>query len=258
MKDEIYLSVVIPAYNEERRLPATARRVLDYLGRKDYPFEVILVDDGSTDATPGFIRALAKDVPAVQALHLSPNQGKGAAVRTGMLAARGAIVLFSDSDLSTPIEEVERLSAALLERDAGVAIASRRLRGANLPIPQPFHRRVMGTGFSLLTRTVALPGLYDTQCGFKLFTSRAARDIFSRVTVTRFGFDVEALYLARRLGYRVVEVPVTWRDSSESRVSPWRDSTRMFGDVLRIRLNDLSGRYRLGERVEEVPEWRPS
>lgn len=239
-----YLSVIIPAYNEERRLPGTCRRVGEYLQQVGYPYEVILVDDGSTDATPLFVRAIAAEVPAFRGVFLSPNQGKGAAVRAGMLAARGEHLLFSDSDLSTPIEEVQRLASALEERQAGVAIASRRLAGANLVVPQPLHRRMMGTGFSLLTRGVALPGLYDTQCGFKLFTRPAAEAIFPRLTIRRFAFDVEALYLARRLGYKVVEVPVTWQDSQESRVNPLRDSARMFEDLVRIRWNDLVGRYR--------------
>lgn len=239
-----FLSVVIPAYNEERRLPGTYRRVAEYLGRVGYPYEVILVDDGSRDGTGRFIAATCELDPRARGLHLSPNRGKGAAVREGVLAARGEYILFSDSDLSTPIEEVEKLSAALLTRQAGVAIASRRLRGANLLLRQPFHRQVMGTGFSILTRTLALPGLYDTQCGFKLFTREAARDIFPRLTITRFGFDVEVLYLARRRGHRVVEVPVTWKDSPESRVNPLRDSARMFGDLARVRWNDLRGRYR--------------
>jgi dolichyl-phosphate beta-glucosyltransferase len=239
-----YLSVVIPAYNEERRLPATCRGVGEYLEQAGYPYEVILVDDGSTDSTPVFIRAIAAEVPGFRGVFLPSNRGKGAAVRAGMATARGEHLLFSDSDLSTPIEEVRRLSAALEERQAGVAIASRRLAGAHLVVRQPLHRRVMGTGFSLLTRTVALPGLYDTQCGFKLFTRQAAQAIFPRLTIARFGFDVEALYLARRLGYRVVEVPVTWQDSRESKVNPLRDSARMFGDLARIRWNDLAGRYR--------------
>ncbi len=244
MSQTPFLSVVIPAYNEERRLPATASRVAEYLSQAGCPYELILVDDGSRDATPRHIAAFCTENPCARAIYLSPNRGKGAAVRAGMLAARGDRLLFSDSDLSTPIEEVAKLSAALEQQQAGVAIASRRLRGANLVLRQPLHRRVMGAGFSLLTRGVALPGLYDTQCGFKLFTRPAARDVFSRLTIPRFGFDVEALYLARRLGYRIVEVPVTWQDSPESRVNPLRDAVQMFGDLARIRWNDLAGRYR--------------
>jgi dolichyl-phosphate beta-glucosyltransferase len=169
-----------------------------------------------------------------------------------MLAARGEYLLFSDSDLSTPIEEVAPLLARLQLEQAGVAIGSRRLKESNLVIKQPFHRRLMGASFNLLVQAMALPGLHDTQCGFKLFTRAAARDIFPRLTIDRFGFDVEALYLARRFGHRIVEVPVTWRDAAESKVNPLRDSTRMFGDLVRIRLNDLTGRYRA--REEEWPK----
>ncbi|MGE5506961.1 MAG: dolichyl-phosphate beta-glucosyltransferase [Chitinophagales bacterium] len=244
-----FLSVVLPAYNEERRLPATLARVLEYLAASPYTHEVVLVDDGSRDSTPQFIAGACAAHASVRGIYLTPNQGKGAAVKAGMLAAQGEYLLFSDSDLSTPIEEVEPLLARLQSQKAGVAIGSRRLPESNLIIRQPFHRRVMGAGFNLLVQALALPGLHDTQCGFKLFTRAAARDIFPRLTIDRFGFDVEALYLARRFGHRIVEVPVTWRDAADSKVSPLRDSARMFGDLLRIRLNDLTGRYN-GQEVE--------
>jgi dolichyl-phosphate beta-glucosyltransferase len=238
------LSVVIPAFNEEARLVGTLARVLDYLHGRREPFEVIVVDDGSSDDTAGAARrAAAAAGGAVRVVANVRNRGKGFSVRRGVEESRGEFILFSDADLSTPIEDVERLFAALLEGGCDIAIGSRAMKGSDVRVHQPWYREAMGKTFNKLVRLLVLRGFRDTQCGFKLFRAPAARDIFRLQRVERFSFDVEALYLARRRGYRVAEVPVTWYNSPSSRVSIVRDSARMFLDVLRIRLNGLRGGY---------------
>lgn len=233
------LSVVIPAYNEEGRLPGTLRQVLSYLASQALTFEILAVDDGSTDRTSELVKQLAARDERVRLLCL-PHRGKGAAVRAGMLAAEGEQVLFCDADLSHPVEELTRLPALL--DGAQIAIASREGSGARR-IDEPFYRHLMGRAFNALVRLLAVPGIQDTQCGLKCFTRAAAQELFRRQTIESFGFDVEILFLARKLGYRVVEVPVTWRHVPASRVDPLRDTFRMLRDVLRVRLNDLLGRY---------------
>lgn len=227
------LSVVIPAYNEERRLGETLRRVDAFLAPLPADYELIVVDDGSSDGTAAAARAFSPARGRLRLLRNRRNRGKGASVRRGLAAARGGRVLFSDADLSTPITELPRLDAAL-DRGAAVAIGSRAVRGSRVLIPQPLYRMLMGKIFNRFVQLLVLPGLHDTQCGFKLFTREAARAIFRRQTLCGFGFDVEVLYLARRQGWAVAEVPVEWRNSLQSRVSPGRDSLRMFLDLFRI------------------------
>jgi dolichyl-phosphate beta-glucosyltransferase len=235
-----YLSIVIPAYNEAQRLPKTIERVLQFLGTWGRPAEVIVVDDGSKDDTIARAKAAGGDRIVV-----SPNEGnrgKGFSVRRGMLLARGEYRLMTDADLSTPIEEVDRLLArAALGYD--VVIASRAMQGANVEIRQPWYRENMGRVFNLFVRTLTGLHLQDTQCGFKLFSARAAEDAFGACLLDGFSFDVEALYVANRRGYRIAELPVTWRNDEATRVGVFRDSTRMFLDLLRIRQNDWAGRY---------------
>lgn len=234
------LSVVIPAYNEEGRLGGTLEQIVAYLDHQRLGFEVLAVDDGSTDGTPELVKRLAARDERVRLIR-EPHRGKGAAVRAGGLAAEGEQVVFCDADLSHPVEDLTRL-AALLER-ADVVIASREGVGSNR-IGEPIHRHLMGRVFNFIVRGLAVPGVQDTQCGLKCFTRPAARELFRRQTVEGFGFDVELLFLARKLGYRVLEVPVTWRHVPASRVHPLRDTVRMLSDVLRVRWNDLRGRYR--------------
>ncbi|TMC04059.1 MAG: glycosyltransferase family 2 protein [Chloroflexi bacterium] len=224
-----WLSVVIPAYNEERRLPATLSAVLAHLRGRRRPFEVVVADDGSSDATASLAREAG---PEVRVLRL-PHRGKGAAVRDGVLASRGDLVLVTDADLSTPIEEVDLLVAAL--ELCEVAIGSRNVAGARVAVRQRLDRRVMGRVFNLLVRVLLLPGLQDTQCGVKLFRRDVALAVFDRCQSDGFAFDVEALSLARRLGHRVAEVPVEWRNSPDSRVRPLVDVPRMFWELLTIR-----------------------
>jgi dolichyl-phosphate beta-glucosyltransferase len=230
---DVELSIVIPAFNEEERLPASLGAISAYLAaRPSAPrVEVLVVDDGSADATA----TRAEDAGRrhgldLRVLRLPKNSGKGFAVRTGCLEATGRLVLVTDADLSTPIYEWEKLAAA----DAPVAIGSRALDESLVKEKQSLYRRAMGKLFNRLVRLVAVPGIRDTQCGFKLFSREAARDVFSRAKVDRFAYDVEALLLARQLGYAIAEVPVLWFNSADSRVSLF-GGAQAYWDVLRIR-----------------------
>lgn len=227
------LSIVIPAYNEESRLPGSLKVVRSYLEGAGEPYEVLVVDDGSQDSTPGLLDALRPAWPQLQVLRLDSNRGKGAAVRQGMLRARGRLRLFSDSDLSTPIEEMEKLRAAI-ERGAEVAIGSRAVAGAVITEHQPRHREAMGRAYNRLLRSLVLPGVHDSQCGFKMFTARAAEICFSHLAAERFGFDAEVLWRARASSLPVAEVPVTWRNDRGTRVSSLRDGPRMLLDLARL------------------------
>ena len=232
------LSVVIPAYNEALRLPATLARVRHHLAARGVTHEILVVDDGSTDATADVARAAGD---AVRLLRHEPNRGKGYAVRRGMLAASGGRRLMTDADLSTPIEELARLEAEL-DRGFDVAIGSRAVAGARIEVRQPAYREAMGRLFNRLVRVLLLPGLLDTQCGFKLFSAEAAEASFGSCRLDGFSFDVEALYLARRRGLRVAEVPIVWRNDAATRVGLGGGSAA-FVDLLRIRLLALRGAY---------------
>jgi len=228
------ISVVVPAYNEENRLTPTILRIHDYLRDAGEPFEIIVVDDGSRDGTLAVARGLADRLPELRVLSYSENRGKGFAVRAGALQARGEAVLFTDADLSTPIEELAGLQGAI-EGGAQVAIASRYLALSHIDVRQPLSRRYLGRVFNLVIGLLGVRGFSDTQCGFKLFRLVEARRIFSRLKTRGFAFDVEALLWARRLGYRIVEVPVRWANSSNSRVRPLRDASAMVLEVLKMK-----------------------
>lgn len=233
------LSVVIPAFNEAARLPATLVRIKEYLEQTSLSHEILVVDDGSRDDTAACAQAALPG--SVRVLSNEKNRGKGFAVRRGMLEARGARRLMSDADLSTPIEELERLMRKM-DEGFDVVIASRALPGANVVVRQPFFRENVGRLFNVLVQALLLPGLHDTQCGFKLWGAAAAGEGFSRARLDGFSFDVEVLYLARRSGRRIAEVPVTWRNDAASRVTLMRGCAA-FLDLLRIRWNRLFGRY---------------
>lgn len=238
------LSIVVPAYNEARRLPGTLPRVIEYASRLDESVEIIVVDDGSTDGTGDIAASVGQACGLVTVLRSDRNRGKGAAVRRGVLAARLGHVLFTDVDLSTPIEETSKLRAALV-RGADVAIGSRRLAESDVQVHQPWLRELAGRTFSRLVSLLLLPGIRDSQCGFKAFRRSTARELFGRQRLEGFGFDAEVLWLARRLGYRVAEVPIAWRDDRGSNVRLVRDSGGMLLDLGRIRLNGWAGRYAL-------------
>ena len=232
------LSVVIPAYNESRRLPRTLERIVSYLADQELSGEILVVDDGSSDDTA----ERAQDVPGPVTVVRGPgNRGKGYAVRRGMLLAQGERRLMTDADLSTPIDELPRL-AACLDRGFDVAIGSRALPGANIEVRQPRYREQVGRAFNLAARLLVVPGLHDTQCGFKLFTATAAEAAFRAARLDGFCFDVEALFIARRRGFQVAEIPVTWRNDTASRVTSLRGSLA-FLDLLRIRANAWDGVY---------------
>jgi dolichyl-phosphate beta-glucosyltransferase len=239
----VQLSIVVPAYNEEARLGRTLHRVCTVMDGSGICFEVIVVDDGSDDNTAGIARAFAEVFPQIRIVRLSENRGKGNAVRHGLLEARGDYVLMSDADLSTPIEELFRRMPHV-EDGYDVVIGSRKMRGAKVVVPQSEHRRFMGKVFSLLSQMLLVPGIHDFTCGFKLFKREVAHDLARSQRLHDWSFDTEILYLAHRRDHRVKEVPVTWVNSPDTKVRLLRDTFGSFLGLLRIRLNELLGRYR--------------
>ncbi len=246
-----YLSVVIPSYNEQKNLERGALdEVFGYLSQQKYTWEVILSDDGSTDGTVTSLKQLAAQYPQVTVLE-NQHGGKAPTVTAGMLAATGEWRLFTDFDQSTPIQEVEKLFA-FAEQNYEVVIGSREVSGAARE-KEPLYRHVMGRGFNMLVQLLAVPGIMDTQCGFKLFSERATEDLFPRLYVYSpsrrmqdaftGAFDVELLYLAYVQGYQIREAPILWKHFETDRVSPLKDSVRMFRDIIRIRLAALRGKY---------------
>ena len=227
------ISIVIPAFNEALRLPATLDRVERHLAAINVPVEVIVVDDGSRDSTVQVVRERAARWPQLSLLVAERNGGKGGAVRLGMAAARGRYRIFSDADLSVPIDDMEKLLRPL-RAGAGVAIASRGLRESQVELHQPWYRETMGKIFNRLVRIFVLAGVRDTQCGFKAFTAEVADRVFPQLQTRGFGFDVEVLYRAQQAGYKIVEVPTRWINSPQSRVHPIRHSTMMFLELLAI------------------------
>jgi dolichyl-phosphate beta-glucosyltransferase len=236
----VALSLVVPAYNEGLRLPGTLKRMRPLLDAAGEPYEVIVVDDGSTDGTAEAALRHVPGWPELEVVSLSVNAGKGAAVREGMLRARGAYRAFSDADLSTPLEELAALRARL-GGDCHVAIASRGLPDSDLQVHQPKRRELMGRMYNVLLRLLVLPDIHDSQCGLKVFTATAARTCFTPLRTMRFGFDAEVLVRARRQGWRIAEVPVQWRHVEASRVSAGGDAARMLYDLLRLRFGRHDG-----------------
>ena len=236
-----YLSVVIPAYNEERRLPETLTTVAEYLGAQNYDWEVIVSDDGSVDGTAELVRAAAIADPRVQLLSL-PHRGKGSAVKHGMLMARGRYRFLCDADLSMPIELLDRLLPSNAP-PTDIVIGSREASGARR-FGEPRRRWLMGRVFNGMTRFLAVPGISDTQCGFKVFEAKAAQALFSLQTLDGFAFDAELLFLARRLGYSCSEVGIDWHYRDESKVRPFRDGWRTLRDLLIVRWRWSTGAYR--------------
>ena len=249
--DSLLLSVVVPAYNEQQRLPDTLAQILGYLERQSYRSEVLVADDGSTDSTAAVVEQLATRYASLRLLPLD-HRGKGFAVRAGALAAGGEYVLLCDADLAVPIEEWEKL-LGWLNRGYEVAIGSREGLGARR-LGEPWYRHLMGRVFNLIVQAVAVGGIQDTQCGFKALRGDVAHDLFQRVQVygehaprvhgaAVTAYDVELLFLARARGYRIAEVPVMWRYGTETKVSPVRDSWRNLRDVLTVRWYALRGKY---------------
>jgi glycosyltransferase involved in cell wall biosynthesis len=241
MKNPIELSIIIPAFNEERRLPQTLDRVRAFLKSRPGSNEVIVVDDGSTDGTAQLVDKMSATWPELRLLKNPGNRGKGYSVRHGMLDAAGEIVLFTDADLSAPIEEAGKLFTALKTNDA--AIGSRNVDRSLIEVHQPKSREAAGIMFNWAVRLVLGLPYGDTQCGFKAFTRSKAQILFEQQRIERFGFDPELLFLAKRHGLTVAEVPVRWAHDEGTRVHALRDGLRMVFDVCRVRLNSIAGRY---------------
>ncbi len=233
---EMFLSVIIPAYNEEARLATTLSATAHFFDEQ-FPgkYEILVVDDGSVDQTAEVARAFSRRHPNVHVLEYGGNRGKGFAVRYGMLHARGEWRLFCDADLATPVEEFELLFARLNKDGSDIAIGSRPLPQSHLVVHQPWYRERLGRMFNKVVQLLAVKGISDTQCGFKIFSDRSATEIFSRCKIDGFIFDAEALFLARKLGYGISEVPIRWSHKSGSKVSMFRDGTRMIADLITIR-----------------------
>lgn len=238
------LSLIIPAYNEEQRLGDSLEQALAYLDAQPYASEVIIVDDGSRDCTRDIATQFARQPRRTPVKYLSytPNRGKGYAVRTGMASATGEVRVYSDADASTPIEELEKLWPRF-DDGADIVIGSRALPDSDIVVRQAWYRESMGRTFNVLLRLLGLTQFKDTQCGFKGFTRHACEIVFPRQRVFRFSFDAELLYIAKKQGLRIDEVPVRWRNNPESRVHPVSDSLRMAFDLLTIRLWNLLKKY---------------
>lgn len=237
---EPYLSVIIPTYNEEERILPTIGAIASHVSSMGILWELIIADDGSTDQTANLVNGLG--FANLRFLKAERNGGKGSAVRRGMLAARGQYVLFADADNSTPIEQVDRLLVKLTDEGYDIAIGSRAADGAE-EASKSMLRHVLSGGLRLIVQLIVRLGVRDTQCGFKLFTKEAAGRLHHAQTLMGFSFDLEILYLATKLGYRVAEVPVAWIDAPGSKVDTAREAQRFIKDLLRIKLNDWQGRY---------------
>lgn len=238
-----YLSVVFPAYNEALRLGVTLEKLRDYLRTRNYPVELVAVDDGSSDDTPEILAEAQGHIPGMHVLRNERNRGKGYSVRRGVLEAQGELVLFTDADLSAPIEEANKLIGALQSEGADAAVGSRALDRRLIGVRQPIHREYAGRFFNLLVRAFTGLNIRDTQCGFKLFRKATARRAFELQRIEGFGFDPEVLFLIQRLGGKVVEVPVRWNDNPATKVHLVRDSARMFTDLAALRWRALTGKY---------------
>lgn len=236
------ISVIFPAYNEEARLEATLRETAEYFRMTGEDVELIAVDDGSRDGTSPLVHRLADEYSNLRLIRLAANRGKGHAVRTGVLNARGELVLFADADGATPISEVERLKRAIAE-GADVAIGSRAAASSSVEVRAKLYRRIIGRAFHMLVSGLTVKGILDTQCGFKMFRSAVAHDLFSRMRIDGFSFDVEVLLMAQRQGLQIAEVPVNWEHKAGSRVNLVTDSFKMAIDLFVIRGHAIRGRY---------------
>jgi dolichyl-phosphate beta-glucosyltransferase len=230
------ISIIIAAFNEEKRIIPSLLKIKEYINKQNIPYEIIVVDDGSTDSTYAVVTDLIKDIPHLKVIHYSPNKGKGHALRTGVLASKSEIILLSDADLSTPIEELSKLLPLIHNDKCDIAIGSRALALSEIVKKQPWWRQSMGKFFNKLVKVLVIEDFKDTQCGFKVFRGDIARSLFKEAQIDRFAYDVEILAIGKKKGCKIVEAPVRWINSPESKVNPVKDSLQMFGDLLRIRI----------------------
>lgn len=230
-----HLTIIIPAYNEESRITTSLEKVAEYLGTQTYTYEILVVDDGSVDGTLEICRTFASKNSWTRVLCYETNRGKGYAVRTGVLNAKGKYILICDADLATPIAELDGFWR-FFEEGADIVIASRPLRASHLVKRQPFYREFAGRAFNLVVQALAVPGIHDTQCGFKLFRREAAEEIFQLCSLNRFSFDIEALHIAQKLGFQIKEAPVHWYHRPGSKVSLLRDGCSMLLDLFKLRI----------------------
>lgn len=242
MSEGIYLSVVIPAYNEEKRVAKTLKEIEKYLKTQSYSWEIVVVSDGSKDNTAQVVRNLFSEIKNLRLIDNKENHGKGYVVRQGMIEAKGKYRVFTDADNSTSIDQVEKMWPEF-ERGYEVVIGSRDIKGAVLAVPQPWIRRRIGDIFNLMVQAVCgLWGIWDTQCGFKGFTEKSVKEIFPKCIINRFAFDPEILIVARKFGYKIKEIPITWINDPESKVK-FKNMVNMGKDLLKIRLNIIKGIY---------------
>lgn len=253
-------SIVTPAYNEEDKITASLTQMVGFMRSFSDSFEVIIINDGSKDSTEEKVRAYSKENPEVRLLTI-PHKGKGVAVSTGIMAAEGKYIYMADADLSAPMSELKKLSVWVQDQDYDIVIASREGIGAKR-IGEPLYRHIMGRVFNIFIQALILPGISDTQCGFKLFKNKVAKDVFGKLEVYNTegkeleeaylgAWDVEVLYLARKMGYTIKQVPVTWTYVKTTRLKPLKDSAKMALDVLKIRLNDLKGKYKTAQKPKK-------
>jgi dolichyl-phosphate beta-glucosyltransferase len=231
----IYLAVVVPAYDEANRILPSLQRLEEYYSAQNYSWSVTVVSDGSTDGTKDIVEEFAATHPNFSLIAYSPNRGKGYAVRRGMLTVEGEVILFCDADLATPQEETEKLLPHM-QGGADIAIGSRPLKNSKLEKRQPIYREMLGRAANVLIRFLGVRGIHDTQCGFKMFTRKAARDVFSRCKFNGFSFDFEALMIAQDLDMKIAEVPIRWSHQEGSKVVLWRDIPRALRDLVKLRL----------------------
>jgi dolichyl-phosphate beta-glucosyltransferase len=239
----MYLSVIIPAYNEERRLPKTLREIDKYLRNQNYDYEILVVNDGSKDKTVEVANSLLPKIKSLRVTGYKKNQGKGYAIRFGMLEAKGNYRLFTDADNSTSIDQIEKVWPEL-EKGLDIVIGSRDVKGAVLSPPQPWVRKlILGEGFKLYRKIIiGLWRLQDTQCGFKCFTKKSTEAIFQKCRINRFAFDPEILVIAQKLGYKIKEIPIYWKNDPESKVK-FKSIFKMALDLIKIRWNLITGKY---------------
>jgi dolichyl-phosphate beta-glucosyltransferase len=249
---ETHLAIVVPSYNEEERLGPTLQAMAEFLRSQDYTWTIIVVNDGSRDRTLEVARQASAEEPRIRVIDSQPNRGKGHAVRVGMMASEAEWTLMSDADLATPIEELLKLQAAAKGKD--IVIGSRPLKESRLEVRQPLWREMGGRGFNLLIQSLGIWGIQDTQCGFKLFSRRCVHDVFSRCKINGFGFDIEALMVAKDLGCSIAEVGVRWRHVEGSKFDPLKEAPRMVRELVQLRL--VGRRKRLTLNPESLPPTR--